>query len=226
MTDYTRFGVYYLPPAGAFADFGAAWLGWDVLTGVDVPHFDVPSLAEFTATPRKYGFHGTLKPPFVLAEGHNADMLITAVSALANTQPPATCTGLEIAKLGAFLAFRPIGDAPELDALAAACVTQLDAFRAAPSEAELERRRKRRLSPAQENMLIHWGYPYVLDQFRFHMTLTGRLTSDALGIAFDAATTLAPVLPQPYTFRDIALVGERPDKRFELLQRFSLTGAQ
>ena len=32
-----------------------------------------------------------------------------------------------------------------------------------------------RLTPAQEALLMRWGSPYVMDEFRFHMTLTGRL---------------------------------------------------
>ena len=48
-------------------------------------------------------------------------------------------------------------------------------FARPPGAAELERRRKAGLSAAQEKMLLRWGYPYVLDEFRFHLTLTGRL---------------------------------------------------
>jgi hypothetical protein len=29
----------------------------------------------------------------------------------------------------------------------------------------------------QRNYLDRWGYPYVMEEFRFHMTLTGRLDS-------------------------------------------------
>ena len=33
------------------------------------------------------------------------------------------------------------------------------------------------LSERQVELLDLWGYPYVLDEFRFHMTLTGPLSS-------------------------------------------------
>jgi len=41
--------------------------------------------------------------------------------------------------------------------------------------AELARRRTLRLTAEQDAMLARWGYPYVLEDFRFHMTLTGSL---------------------------------------------------
>ena len=31
------------------------------------------------------------------------------------------------------------------------------------------------LTPRQRGYLERWGYPYVMEDFRFHMTLTGRL---------------------------------------------------
>ena len=70
MPEYTRFAVYYAPEPGAFADFTASWLGWDPVTASPRPYPQIPGLprpvAEITDTPRKYGFHGTLKPPFRL----------------------------------------------------------------------------------------------------------------------------------------------------------------
>ena len=65
-----RYAVYYAPQARGFAMAAASWLGWDLLAGRTVaqPVLPVP-LADWTAEPRKYGFQGTLKPPFRLIEG-------------------------------------------------------------------------------------------------------------------------------------------------------------
>ena len=68
-----------------------------------------------------------------------------------------------------------------LQALADACVEQLDRFRAPPSDAELARRRRASLTPRQDAMLVRWGYPYVFDTWFFHMTLTRRLTPGRSG---------------------------------------------
>ncbi len=51
--EFARFAIYYMPPPGALADFGAAWLGCDVAQGRAVAQRDVPGVAEITKTPRK-----------------------------------------------------------------------------------------------------------------------------------------------------------------------------
>ncbi len=86
------------------------------------------------------------------------------------TLPP-----LAIADLEGFLAFVPSTQAGPIDALAAACVTAFEPFRAASSEAEVARRLQSPLSERQREQLARFGYPYVLDDFSFHMTLTERL---------------------------------------------------
>ena len=79
MPVFTRFAVYYAPEPGPLADFGAAWLGWDATAGSARAHPDIAGLprpvAEITQTPRKYGFHGTVKPPFRLAPGSTPEAL-------------------------------------------------------------------------------------------------------------------------------------------------------
>ena len=99
-----------MAPEGTLAEFGACWLGWDIARGCAVRQVDSPGLNEVTETPRKYGFHGTLKPPFRLADGASAEDLHGALSDLAFTVPPARCDGLELTVLGSFLALTPRGD--------------------------------------------------------------------------------------------------------------------
>lgn len=225
MSDFQRYAVYYLPDDDAFATFGAAWLGWDVDTGASAPHLEAEiDLAEITKTPRKYGFHGTLKPPFRLAEGTDAGGLIAAVASLAASTPAVQVDGLEIAKIGSFLALVPTGGTEGLAALAGRIVTELDEFRAPAGEAELARRRAAGLSDRQDELLQTWGYPYVLDQFRFHLTLTGKLELGALAAAKGEAMRLAPDLPRPYPITSIALAGERADGMFQTIHRYALSG--
>ncbi|GAB5468054.1 MAG: DUF1045 domain-containing protein [Rhodospirillales bacterium] len=221
---FTRFAVFYLPPEGALADFGAGWLGWDVARGKAAPRLDLPGLDAATLTPRKYGFHGTLKPPFRLVEGRGPVDLATAVERLAGTLAPARCAGLQIRCLGRFLALTPKGPSDALARIASLCVRELDGFRAPAGEAELARRRKAGLSQRQEALLTRWGYPYVMEEFRFHLTLTGNLQADALAQWRDTASAHLPCLPAPFPLDEVALVGERQDGRFELIQRYALTG--
>ena len=228
--DFNRFAVYYAPPAeAAWGGFATRWLGWDMETGAEAPQPDIPGLplptAEITATPRKYGAHATIKPPFRLAEGMTREGLEAACATFCATQAPLHMEGLTLARLGRFLALRPVGDTAALDALAASVVAALDRFRAPAPEAELARRRAAGLSPAQEENLARWGYPYVMGEFRFHITLSGKLPKPALGAVEAAlARDLAPLLPSPFEIGDLALVGEDAAGRFHLIHRYALSG--
>ncbi|OIQ45859.1 MAG: phosphonate metabolism protein [Roseobacter sp. MedPE-SW] len=225
---FTRYAIYYAPPATAdWSVFATQWLGWNMETGQSAaqPVISGLDLADITAVPRKYGLHATLKPPMRLARNHSLADLQEACAQLAARQAPVTLEGLHLARLGRFLALRVSGDETALGDLAAACVRDLDAFRAPASEAELEKRRAAGLSPAQEANLSAWGYPYVLDQFRFHVTLTGKLPKAALPDVETALEAhLLPLLPRPLEIRDLALVGEDAEGLFHMIQRYTLSG--
>lgn len=221
---YTRFAVYYLPPEGDLATFGAAWLGWDVVSGRPASQFDVPQLNSMTATLRKYGFHATLKPPFRLKNTHSAAALDKAVKRMAANCQPALCEGLQLSRLGSFLALTPRGDASEIGRVAAHCVVDLDPFRAVSSEAELAHRRRAGLSLRQNALLDRWGYPYVMEEFSFHLTLTSRLSRNDRKDWQDTLDARLPEMPASFVLDEIALVGEQPDGCFKLIRRYALNG--
>ena len=221
---YSRFAIYYVPPDGPLADFGAKWLGWDIVTGSNTPHFTVKGLHDITVTPRKYGFHGTLKPPFKLKEGQSFDTLKMKASHIAKTLAPAAFSGMKVTQLGRFLALTPFGRLDSLQAIAEAYVRELDGFRAPADKAELARRRKAGLSLLQEALLAQWGYPYVFEEFRFHLTLSGRLSEEELTDWTTKLQSHLPKLPKPFVIDQIALCGERLDGHFELINRYTLEG--
>lgn len=228
---FRRYALYYLPPEGSDWTVAAtAWLGWDIAAGSPALHPDIPDLPlpveAITRTPRKYGLHATIKPPFFLADGCDAAALTTACQSLCDRLGPIVLDGLDIARLGRFLALRPRGDDTALKHLAAACVAELDAFRAPASEAELTKRRAGGLTPAQDVLLLRWGYPYVMDQFRFHITLSGRLAPDRVAaVQAQLSSYLGPRLPEPFHISELALVGEAEDGQFHLIHRYTLSGA-
>lgn len=224
-----RFAVYYAPRQGAFAARTAAWLGWDAASGREVAQPDLPGLprpaADLTRDPRKYGFHGTIRAPFRLGEGVRPDDAVAAVGALAVQLAPATCKGLRMVDLHGFLALIPEGCNDALQALAAAVVEGTNSLRAPLTEAEIARRRPDQLSPRQRELLDHWGYPYVMEEFRFHLTLTGSLPQDQRAPVMAALKDhLSPVLPRPFVIEDLCLFGEDADGRFHLLHRIPLSG--
>ncbi len=229
MDGYERYAIYWAPAPGAFADAAAAWLGWDAAAACARPHPAWPDLprpaAALTATPRKYGFHGTIKPPFRLATGARADDLHEAASQLCRALAPVTLPGLALQRIGGFVALTPQGDERALADLAAAIVAGLDRFRAPPDTAEIERRRPERLSPRQRIYLERWGYPYVMEEFRFHLTLTGDLDADeARDVAAVLAPRFAPLLPAPFVVDSLCLFGQAADGMFRILHRYALSG--
>ena len=224
-----RYAIYYVPPHDAFAKAAASWLGYDVQTGCDVAQPDFASLPReievVTADPRKYGFHGTIKPPFRLAAGATPEDLAWATEALCLRLSPVVLTGLRLERIGGFLALVPEADTVALFDLAARVVEALDAFRAPPTADEIARRSPGRLTPRQRDYLDRWGYPFVMDEFRFHMTLTGDLPpDDADTVARVLARWIAPHLPRPCIVDNLCLFGEAEDGRFHLLHRYTLTG--
>jgi putative phosphonate metabolism protein len=227
---YTRYAVFWAPPEGSgLARFGAAWLGWDCAAGIDVeqPAIALPRpLPEMTRAPWRYGFHGTLKPPFRLAPDTDAAALDRAVTALAARMPTATAPGLApSARLG-FAALMPSGPAPEVDALAAACIRGLDRFRAPPGATEIARRRATGLTARQDAHLARWGYPYVFEDFRFHLTLSGRLRpGEAEAMLATVTPLVTPHLAPELRLAEICLFGDPGANRgFRILRRYALTG--
>ncbi|MEM9062446.1 MAG: DUF1045 domain-containing protein [Pseudomonadota bacterium] len=228
MPEFTRHAVYYAPPNGSdLARFGASWLGWDAQTARRAAHPDCAlDVARLTATPRKYGFHGTLTSPLRLKSGASPDQLSAAARAIAMTAVPFETAPLRLKRIGSFLALVPSAPSDDLNALHASLVRGLFGFRAAPGEAELQKRRANGLSDRQEKLMRDWGYPYVLDEFRFHLTLSGRLESDESGEAEKILTPLtAPFCQGPFAVTEIALFGERAsDGQFQIIERYPLTG--
>lgn len=224
---FNRYGIYMTPKAEPLAGLGASWLGWSLENGSSVPH---PSelettLREITQTPRKYGFHGTIKPPFHLAEHTSYDALFDAAITLCEGLSPVSVKGFQIKQIGHFLALTPCGDLSPLANLAAEVLQGLDQFRAPPSEDELNRRRKTVLTPLQETNLKNWGYPYVLEEFNFHITLTGHIAdSEATHLAEVAQAHFGSELDQTIAIQSLVLVGEAGDGRFHALHRLPLLG--
>ncbi|WBU54822.1 DUF1045 domain-containing protein [Paracoccus sp. SCSIO 75233] len=224
MVAYRRYAIYYTPPEGGFADFGASWLGWDVISGCEVAHPDVLVLdvEKITRTPRKYGFHATLKPPFRLADGHGEAELRDAAAALAEVLRPVTLPGLSLNRIGSFLALTPDGDMADLNRLAAQIVESLDPLRAPLNEAEIARRNPDALTERQRDYLRGWGYPYVKDEFRFHMTLSGSLDEPIIEATRSVLEPMLDVVPRPFVLDAISLMGEGEDGRFRLIERLPL----
>lgn len=227
MPEFARYAIYYAPPPGPFAMRMAEWLGWDPVEGREVAHPSLGGLprpvGEMTQSPRRYGFHGTLKAPFRLADGVTPDELAARTDALAARLDAVVLPGLALSRIGGFVALVPEGNTALLDHLAAEVVAGLDACRAPLTQAEIARRSPSRLTARQRELLDRWGYPYVFEEFRFHLTLSGDLPEQEADAIVEAlAPYLRPVLPRPFTVAELCLYAEDGEGRFHLLSRHAL----
>jgi putative phosphonate metabolism protein len=190
-----RYAIYFAPQKGSpWWEFGTRWLGRDECRDVKITQHAFAQIgpAELHAAtdqPRRYGFHATLKAPFALSGGHTLDDLITRIQALAASLNPVALGPMQAAMLGDFVALMPVTVPDELTALAGACVTGLDDLRAPLSAIDLARRRVEHLDAREQMLLNQYGYPYVLERYRLHFTLSGSVTPSMAQRIMQAAAT-------------------------------------
>jgi putative phosphonate metabolism protein len=225
-SEQARFAVYYAPSRDSdWWRAGSAWLGRDAESGEPLTPPQLPELtrelAALTPAPRRYGWHGTWLAPFRPRDGVSSHDVLDAVGQWAQTQSPFTLP-VEAATLGDFVALRPAdpqGDA-NMRAIAASALRSLDALRAKPSAADLARRLAAPLTDRQRALLLEWGYPYVFDEFRFHMTLSSSLDDQreraALVAWWQARTAALGALPVDHA---ALFVEPEPGAPFVLWQR-------
>jgi putative phosphonate metabolism protein len=222
-----RIALYYAPETDdPLHQRASAWLGRDATSGAEIPQPAIAGvdIAEVTADARGYGFHATLKPPFRV-QADISSALQTARDFAARIAsfalPP-----LQVTDLDGFLALREAAPCPALQGLADGAVMALDAHRAPATEAEIARRKPEKLSPRQREYLAAWGYPYVFAEWRFHMTLTRRLTPAEKAIILPAVTESlgdAPAIARTVT--DICIFAQAaPGAPFTILERLKLRG--
>lgn len=226
-----RYAIYFAPAQGSgLEQVGSAVLGRSARTDRVLPQPALPGinaarLRELTASPRHYGLHGTLKPPFFLSDKTTETELLDAVASLAAGRNAFDLPPLRLEAIGSFLALTPSAPCSELDDLARSCVTELDRFRCPPGPQELARRRAPGLTLNQERLLEQWGYPYVLEEFRFHLTLTGRIpdADERLRVHTALSILLAPVASQAVLVREVVVFRQTsPDTAFTVISSHAL----
>ena len=212
------------------AKFGQAWLGWDCRKGQYISSenaFSEP-LADreyFTKKPRKYGLHATLKAPFRLQTTQNEPALRSAFHGFCNHQKPAASGNLTLSEQGGFISLRPQTQSAAPFELGKNCLEAFDPFRAPLDQNDLNRRRNARLSPRQNDFLHQWGYPYVLQEFQFHITLSSRLSILQREKIIPALKNLlAHELDCPFIIAHLALMGEDRNGQFHILEEANLSG--
>ncbi len=223
-----RFAIYFAPPPGSELEaFGRSWLGRDHITGepVDRPRLEGLDHAEqtlITRSARHYGFHATLKAPFELAPGRCADELYASVREFAVVRQPFEVPSLELAKISRWIAYTLSVPCKAMNQLAADCVRDFEKFRALLSEADIERRRKSGLSARQDQQLLAFGYPHIFEDFHFHMTLAGPLSTAQQNRIHDLLLTVAPPLGKAALVVDALSIYEQADRDQPFIQTVRL----
>jgi len=190
-----RFAIYFAPQRGSLLDERAeAWLA----------RADVAPLAVST---RRYGFHATIKAPMRLSrtrEDFNA-----ALARFAGTHRPVALETLAPRLIDGFLALTTEPQPAALTDFAEAVVVAFEPFRVPLDAAERARRLKAPLTARQIELVDRYGYPYVLEEFRFHMTLTDGLPDNLqASTRADARAWFAAALDQPVSLDRLVLFHE------------------
>lgn len=166
--DGARFAVYFAPAAdSAWGMFGQRWFaGAYRSAGVGEDRWQ-----GMLQVPRRYGWHATLKAPFRLAAGVSESELIQRVTRLAGQLQAVPLGELSLQHFDGFVALATRSTPPALQALADRCVGDLDDLRAPLLPQEWARRQPQQLDERARALLQRYGYPHVLERFRYHMTL-------------------------------------------------------
>ena len=231
-----RYAIYLCPrPTDPLWQFGSALLGYDAATGEDVPAPVIHGLQHLdwrdcTKRARVYGFHATLKAPFRLATGHSSAGLVSALRDFAAHQRAFSLGELDISSFNredgsGLIALVPVSVPPLLAALERQVVTGFDGFRAVLTDADIVGRNPDSLTVRQRHYLDLYGYPYVLEDFQLHMTLSD-LVPTVIEVANAVrASMIGQIGPQSFVVDALVLFEQpAPGERFRIVSRLPFGG--
>lgn len=226
-----RHAAYFAPAFNSQAwDLGSQWLGRCARnsTLLEQPKLEKISSELFenlTRTPRLYGWHATLKAPFELNLNLRPEELRAAFKQLAHNTVASFHLPLKLVELGDFLALVPSQPSPDLQKFAERCVRELHSFALPLSESELQRRTRADLTDRQKELLGEWAYPFVMEQFQFHLTLSGSLQHIEQQVKEDlktaAQTWFAPLLEDGLLIDSVTwFTQDQKNGNFHWVERF------
>ncbi len=205
---FQRYAIYWTPVPGApLAEFGALWFG-----GFDTFGLRPDLAARAIEAPSAYGLHATIKAPFRLKDDYSTRDLEEALDGFCDGRRAPPAAPLKFGRYQRYLTLMLQGNEADIDWLATECVTHFDRFRAPIGEEDRRRREIAEMSPRQAAFLEQFGYPYVLADFRFHISLAGPLDDrDCDEVEKALEPRLAPLMAEPFRIRELTLLGEPVD---------------
>jgi len=226
-----RYALYLAPPPESdLWRFGCDVIGRDALAGAHRDGFALEGYSpgawrSMTSEPRRYGFHATIKAPFRLRLDLDLADLTESLAEFATKFEPFDAGELRVGSVatadgGAFVALTPHGGLKSLREFEGSAVRDLDRLRAFRDG---DRRDAPRLSPRQAYYLDAWGYPYVLDEFRPHFTLTNAIADVKRVVRLLEWEFKLRVSSHTLRIDALTLFGEsEPGGEFRILRRFPL----
>jgi hypothetical protein len=202
---FQRYAIYWTPiPDSPAAQFAALWFGGIEIFGL------APDLAgRAIKSPAAYGLHATLKAPFRLRDDVEPEALQEALDGFCEKRRPPAAAPLTPGHFQRYVTLVLKDRKAEIDWLAEECVTHFDRYRAALNDEDRSRREIDGMSVRQAAFLEQFGYPYVLSEFRFHISIAGPLVRAELDeVAQALAPHLRSVMAEPLLIEDLTLLGE------------------
>jgi len=237
MKKYSRYAIYYAPPKeSSLEEFGRYWFGWDPINAKSINNkqrinylngFGIKNLKNIDKNvliARKYGFHGTLIPPFKLNKNYSTNTLFKKTEEIAKKLKKFKFYKFKLKKINNFYAFVQNKKNNNINKLSNRLVRELFKFRSPLTKKEIDRRNPSKLSKLQLNILYKWGYPYLMSEFNFHMTLASEVTGNKLYLELKKIERNKEIiLNEINNFDKIYIFGENQKGMFENLENFSLS---
>jgi len=237
MKKYSRYAIYYAPPKeSSLEEFGRYWFGWDPLNAKLINNkrrinylnrFGIKNLINIDKNvliAKKYGFHGTLIPPFKLNKNYSTNTLFKKTEEIAKKLKKFKFYKFKLKKINNFYAFVQNKKNNNINKLSNRLVRELFKFRSPLTKKEINRRNPSKLSKLQLNILYKWGYPYLMSEFNFHMTLASEVTGNKLYLELKKIERNKEIiLNEINNFDKIYIFGENQKGMFENLENFSLS---
>ena len=236
MTNYKRVAIYFLPKKNSsLENFGKNLLGRDINKKKKISltrrqkyfinrgftYFD--ELKDYCEQPAKYGFHATLKAPFRLKRNVKTKNFYDVISHIAAQHSRFKIKGLKIVYSKKFTFITSRKPNKLLINLESDLVKHLDTFRAELNKTEIKKRIPDSLTFKQNKYLKEWGYPFVLDQFKFHMTLMNQNNNKLSNKQkLELEKLIYKISNNLLEFNEISLLGENKNGYFEEIKRFKL----
>jgi hypothetical protein len=158
----------------------------------------------------------------MLEDGTAIEDLLAAARHFAAERTAFEARPLQVSGLSKWVAFTLSSPSADMTKLAADCVRAFEPFRAPLTEADIARRRQSGLTPRQDEQMLTFGYPFIFEDFRFHMTLAGPLEPEEKAALVEKLRSKTATIESQPLYVDAITLYEQPDRDspFVLTERF------